>query len=36
VDGGPWQSIPDTVTVAGPVTALRISEATPLLSGLYN
>jgi hypothetical protein len=36
VGGGPWQDIPDTVTVAGPATALRISEATPLLSGLYN
>ncbi|MGZ4537162.1 MAG: hypothetical protein ACXVXE_16610 [Nocardioidaceae bacterium] len=36
VGGGSWQDIPDTVTIAGPTTALRISEATPLLSGNYN
>lgn len=36
VDGGGWQSIPDTVTIVGPVGDLRIAEATPLLSGDYS
>jgi hypothetical protein len=35
VGNGGWQSIPDTVTIAGPATALRISEATAVLSGNY-
>ncbi len=35
VNGGTWRDIPDTVTIAGPATALRISEATALLSGQY-
>ena len=33
VGGGPWQTIPGAVTIAGPPAPLRISEATPLLSG---
>jgi hypothetical protein len=33
VDGGPWQTIPGTVTITGPTAPLRVSEATPLLSG---
>src|SRR4051794_2409067 len=35
VGDGPWQVIPGTVTIAGPVTPLRVSEATPVLSGDY-
>lgn len=35
VNGGGWQDIDETVTIAGPPTALRISEATALLSGEY-
>src|SRR3954447_21758160 len=35
VGNGPWQQIPETVTIAGPPSALRISEATPVLSGNY-
>jgi hypothetical protein len=35
VSGGAWQAIPDTVTIAGPPTDLRISEATAVLSGDY-
>jgi hypothetical protein len=35
VNGGAWQDIPDTVTIAGPPTPLRITEATPVLSGSY-
>lgn len=33
VNGGPERPVPGTVTRAGPVTSLRISEATPVLSG---
>lgn len=33
-DGG-WQTIPGAVTIAGPTSPLRISEATPVLSGDY-
>ena len=33
VAGGPWQDIPGSVTITGPPTALRIAEATPVLSG---
>jgi hypothetical protein len=33
VDGGPWQDIPGTVTIGGPPAPLRVSEATPVLSG---
>ena len=33
VGGGDWQDVGGTVTAAGPATALRIAEATPLLSG---
>jgi hypothetical protein len=36
VGGGGWQEIPETVTIAGPASALRISEATALLSGDYH
>jgi hypothetical protein len=35
VNGGPWQDIDETVTIAGPEGSLRISEATPVLSGNY-
>jgi len=35
VSGGAWQGIDETVTIAGPTTDLRISEATALLSGEY-
>ncbi|MGN6129660.1 MAG: hypothetical protein ACTHOK_04895 [Nocardioidaceae bacterium] len=35
VNGGAWQDIPDTVTIAGPPTELRVSEATAVLSGQY-
>jgi hypothetical protein len=35
VGNGPWQEIPGTVTIAGPTTPLRVSEATPVLSGDY-
>lgn len=33
VDGGTWQTIPETVTIAGTPVALRVVEATPVLSG---
>lgn len=33
VGGGPARTIPGAVTVTGPSTPLRISEATPVLSG---
>ncbi len=33
LNGGPWQDVPGTVTVSGPATALRVVEATPVLSG---
>ena len=36
VDNGAWQTIPDTVTIVGPAGALRISEATAVLSGEYH
>jgi hypothetical protein len=36
VRGGAWQGIPETVTIAGPSSALRISEATAVLSGDYS
>lgn len=35
VNGGAWQGIPQQVTVAGPETDLRVSEATAVLSGSY-
>ncbi|HET6624943.1 MAG TPA: hypothetical protein VFG63_01005, partial [Nocardioidaceae bacterium] len=35
VNGGAWQDIAETVTIAGPATQLRISEATAVLSGSY-
>ncbi len=35
VNGGAWQDIAETVTIAGPTTDLRISEATAVLSGSY-
>lgn len=35
VDGGGWQTIPGTVTINGPSAPLRVSEATPVLSGTY-
>lgn len=33
VDGGAWQTLDQTLTAQGPATALRIKEATPVLSG---
>jgi hypothetical protein len=36
VNGGTWQDIPETVTIAGPETVLRVAEATPVLSGRYD
>jgi hypothetical protein len=33
VDGGGWQDIPGTVTIGGASAPLRVSEATPVLSG---
>jgi hypothetical protein len=36
VGNGGWQDIPETVTIVGPQSALRISEATAVLSGDYN
>ncbi|QNN52284.1 hypothetical protein [Nocardioides mesophilus] len=35
VNGGAWQDIAETVTIAGPPTPLRVSEATAVLSGQY-
>ena len=35
VNGGAWQSIPETVTIAGPEGDLRVSEARAVLSGDY-
>ena len=35
VGGGGWQSIPGAVTIAGPSSPLRVSEATAVLSGTY-
>ena len=35
VGNGGWQDIPETVTISGPASALRISEATAVLSGNY-
>jgi hypothetical protein len=35
VGTGSWPTIPETVTIAGPTSALRISEATAVLSGDY-
>lgn len=34
VNGGAWTQVPGTVTSVGPSTDLRISEATPVLSGV--
>ena len=36
VNGGAWQDIADTVTISGPTTQLRVSEATAVLSGDYS
>lgn len=33
VDGGGWQPIAETITIPGPPTDLRITEATPVLTG---
>ena len=33
VEGGGWQQIPETVTVDGPPTSLRVVEGTAVLSG---
>ena len=35
VNDGAWQDIGETVTIAGPASNLRISEATAVLSGNY-
>lgn len=35
VNGGAWQDIPETLTIAGPEGSLRISEARATLSGNY-
>lgn len=36
VNSGAWQDIAETVTVTGPTSSLRISEATAVLSGQYD
>jgi hypothetical protein len=36
VNGGAWQDIDETVTIAGPEGSLRVSEAAPVLSGDYS
>lgn len=33
VNGGPWQQIPETITIGGPAEDLRVVEATPVLVG---
>jgi hypothetical protein len=33
VNGGAWQEIPETVTITGPPTSLRVLEATAVLVG---
>lgn len=33
VDGGPWQTVPGTVTITGPAEPLDVREADPLLVG---
>jgi hypothetical protein len=35
VGNGGWQTIPGAVTIAGPTSPLRVSEATAVLSGNY-
>ncbi len=35
VGGGAWQTIPGSVTITGPASPLRVSEATAVLSGEY-
>ncbi len=35
VGNGGWRDIAETVTIAGPGSALRVSEATAVLSGDY-
>lgn len=35
VDGGDWQEIPETLTVAGDPVSLSVLEATPVLTGEY-
>jgi len=35
VNGGAWRDVPGTVTITGPATGLRVSEATAVLSGDY-
>jgi len=35
VNGGAWQDIDETVTITGPESSLRVSEASPTLSGNY-
>lgn len=35
VNGGAWQDISETITIPGPTSSLRISEATAVLSGQY-
>jgi hypothetical protein len=35
VNGGAWQGIDETVTITGPTSSLRISEAAAVLSGEY-
>jgi hypothetical protein len=35
VGDGAWQTIPGSVTIAGPSAPLRVSEATAMLSGDY-
>jgi len=36
VNGGAWQDIDETVTITGPESSLRVSEASPTLSGDYS
>ncbi|QLQ09650.1 MAG: hypothetical protein HZY75_03730 [Nocardioidaceae bacterium] len=33
VEGGPWTTIQEAVTITGPTTRLRVAEAIPVLSG---
>ena len=35
VGNGGWRDIPETVTISGPASALRVAEATAVLSGDY-
>ncbi len=32
IDGGPWQTLADTITATGPATSLDVREARPVLT----